>query len=517
LESCQQRNKFIYDSFDWNAAQAIVSQVVATTLFTVPNAAKIISARLDGKFIDPVTPSYLFESYPGLVEGYGTPLFYWAHIANTGDTTVSVTLVPGVDPAGPFVGKAIIFLVKKAYDPSAIATTIPDTENALVAFVLADMWEFLRQMTKYQAKLQEGNDLLSKAQSMDSPGVPRPRTSKNLSTNGSTLVEMTDSVCDIISHWEPDIRESIKDRIRRNYALLWDMELWPESIVVADADISTNQTGIVLPYFFDKVIAARLNGDGPITKMTPLKDAELPYYFNVAYNIFEQSGEPVYYNLLPSVGVYKLPASAEQIKVRSADTPQGRITGTNLGDVGVEIFLKGELEGYETSEVLTLGAHLDWTNSVNQYDVITTLSKPTTVSNFQAAGVDSQQIFLYLHPEEMERKHIRLELHPNFSSDGITGDPGSVLICGKRRMSPLVDDNDSPQLRNVANILINSAAADMFDKLGQGDMAAKYTQKAQALTQVLVKGDTEQSTHIVKVTPYTEAFSSRSRISSTFP
>jgi hypothetical protein len=118
----------------------------------------------------------------------------------------------------------------------------------------------------------------------------------------------------------------------------------------------------------------------------------------------------------------------------------------------------------------------------------------------------------------MERKHIRLEIHPNYDDGSESDDPGSVLVCGKRRLSSLVDDNDSPQLRNAANILINGAAADMFDRLGNDAMAQKYSAKASALTQVLVKGETEQATRTTKIVPYTEGdYRRRGRRSSTFP
>ncbi len=509
LESCQLRDKFIYDSYDWNAAQSIVSQTVSTSPFVVSGATKITSAKFDGNFIDHVSPSFVFESHADLLEGYGTPIYYWQHLANPNDAVVTINLIPNVDPNGPIAGKSIVFLVKEAYNPSLGSTTIPDTENALIAFVMADMWEFLRQFTKYQAKLEEAKALLSDAQAKDSPGIPKPRTSKSLSVNGSTLAEMVDSTCDIIGRWEPELIESVKDRIRRNYDLLWNMQLWPETIIIADAVVSRNQQNVILPHLFDKVIGVRTNQGGPLTRVTPLKNANLPYYLDVAFNIFEQSGEPIFYNLLPSIAIQMLPDQAEYIIVEAL---------TQHSDVGAKIFVKGETGGEEFQETLELNsATFPYATSVNRYETITTLSKPVTDAYVFARTVSDSTPLVLLRPEEIQRKHIRLEIHPNFSADGISADAGSVLVCGKRVLSPLVNDHDAPALRNVASILINSAAADMFDKLGQGDMAAKYTQKAQALTQVLIKGETEQSTNIVKITPYTESFSSRSRISSTFP
>lgn len=519
LDFVQRRHKQIWDSFDWTAAKTIVSPTPTTTTFDVSNAEKVISARFNGEFIDPVTPSFIFESHPELIDDTGKPLYYWSHYDTT-TSSLSITLYPGIDPAGVYAGKTLDLLVKSSYNTSATTTFISNIDNALIAFVLADMWEFLRQLTKYQAKLQEAQALLTEAQNADSPSVPRPRSSKALTVNGSTLIEMVDSVCDIIGRWEPDIRESVKDRIRRNYDVLWNMQLWPDSLLFGNVDVSTTQSEIILPYYIDKVLGVRTNTGGSLVGAQPLTNVESPWFFGADYTIFEATGEPLYYNLVTPLANSAVIPAAEGVQIAStAGNPGGPLTrwGHNgESDQGVEVFIRGEAAGVEYNEILRLPAggqvpgptfYNDTTvyaMSVHSYDKIYTFSKPVTNGVISMIGSSTFNAYGELQPWETERKHMRIEIRPNYSSNGVSSTPGSVLVCGKRKLAGLIDDNDSPLLRNAHQVLINGAAADMFDRLGSGDMATKYAQKAAAQTQILIDGEIKQNTVTPRVIPYVE-------------
>jgi hypothetical protein len=70
-----------------------------------------------------------------------------------------------------------------------------------------------------------------------------------------------------------------------------------------------------------------------------------------------------------------------------------------------------------------------------------------------------------------------------------------------------VADSDTCQLRNVENILINGAAADMLDKIGNAALAATLRTKAAAASQILIDGETNQNANNPVVIPYVEGFS----------
>jgi len=79
-----------------------------------------------------------------------------------------------------------------------------------------------------------------------------------------------------------------------------------------------------------------------------------------------------------------------------------------------------------------------------------------------------------------------------------------VLVLGKQRISQLLDDKDTAQIRNCENVLIDGAAADMLFQLGQADQATLLRQKANANMQTLIDAQTKQSTYQPRVLPYTE-------------
>src|SRR5256885_9697992 len=84
MDFIKARDKMIYESFDWKAAQVIVEKAITggsgtTTTVSVPEIHHAISVRLDGKLLDPVSASYIFETATQTKDDYstaGTPLYY---------------------------------------------------------------------------------------------------------------------------------------------------------------------------------------------------------------------------------------------------------------------------------------------------------------------------------------------------------------------------------------------------------------------------------------------------------
>src|ERR1041385_8564331 len=78
------RDRMIYESADWKTAQIIVEKTIAAGGGTVTSqpASEVhhaLSVRLDGRLLDPVSASYIFESATGPNDQYltpGTPLFF---------------------------------------------------------------------------------------------------------------------------------------------------------------------------------------------------------------------------------------------------------------------------------------------------------------------------------------------------------------------------------------------------------------------------------------------------------
>ena len=56
---------------------------------------------------------------------------------------------------------------------------------------------------------------------------------------------MTDAVCTICGQWTPEYRQIIREFLRRNYQALYDVFLWPESLVVVRVPYTTEQ--VIMP------------------------------------------------------------------------------------------------------------------------------------------------------------------------------------------------------------------------------------------------------------------------------
>jgi hypothetical protein len=522
------RHQYVYDSFDWRNAQVEVTVPVTVATgdgeYAIPGIDRIISVRYwreaigNSKFLDPVSTEFLYETGYDFPEGGAslgnqfaarTPTYYIERYDQDSQQRI-VRLYPPPNAEEVGDGVNITVLGRKPFNAAATSPLLPYIDSLLIDYVTADLLETFRQTGKSQAKLAEADKLLADAQARDTPPITRPRMSKVLTVSGNSLEELTDSVCDIIGDWKPDTRISVKERVRRNYQTLWEMALWPESTVVARVYATDNEQ-IILPHYFDRIISVRSDAN----PSAELANQEVSIFFNIDPQIFERVGDPLYYSMLPPVGVAVLPPRTEALAFylgNDSDT-------SNAVSEAVNVFIKGEANGSEISESLTVASvpspnnlpnDAEWfgtlPRSAFDYNTPITIAKPVTRNPMRVYGVDSKRVLLNLGPQERERKYIRIWLLPNKTGDALTN-PQSYLVLGKKAISPLVDDADTCQLRNVENILINGAAADMLDKIGNAALAATLRTKAAAASQIMVDGETNQNASNPVVIPYVEGFS----------
>jgi len=526
------RHQQLYESFNWTATRDIISLPILANNNTieVPSAERVISARWSdgngiGDYLDEVTDSYLFESFPDLLQGQivnaGHPKFYVArYVPETQNMAIAIFPPPALD------GHVLLLTKRKFPDNPGPDPLLPGIDEVMIAFVVSDLWEFIRQVGNAAQKREEANALLLAAQQRDMPAPPAPRQSKFLTTNGSTLGELTDSVCDIIQKWDVPTRESVKERLRRNYETLWMSQLWPESLYIARVPLSADQEQVVLPHFIDRVLSVRTDTGGNITKGVPLKIREIEYFFNVDPDVFERDGEAIDYTMLPSIATFGISPLPERLVVTSDD---GR-------DDGATLYIKGAASGVIFDEVMKFRLALPsepnpgplpsapsadggiedlgdlvsiqgrtqqiTTGTVNSYDVIHTFTKEKTFGNIAVWGNASRLKLLDLTPKESERKHLRIWLKPNHGPQGVIPLPGTALVLGKGKLLPLLEEQDSPQLGNVSNALIHAAASDMLLRMGQGDQAKAHQEKAGALLALVNDAETKQNSYQPVITPF---------------
>lgn len=522
------RHRTIYESFPWKAAQTIVTLTAdgggntSQTTIVATGLSHVISVRVKDELLDPVATSYVFESAKvDFDTPTNVPKFYDVFYSDT-DQTPTIRFYPplNIDENAGTLTYEVVVLGKLPLDDAATHVAIPHTENSLIAFVLGDLWEYMHQVAKAQAKFTEAQALLKEAQDSDTPASMRPRMSVSLTATGNSLAELTDSVCNIIGKFDPDTRISVKERIRRNYQLIADAALWPELSITAAVDVQ-NTDYVVLPPHFDKVIAVRTNtmADDLIHTPYQLKYMDQQLWFGINPEVFESQGQRVSYSMMPPSGIGVLmPPPGQQI-LFSLSAPVGQ-SGPDIPipplitPERIKVFIRGFHQGrelYETVTVVTAtaGYHgppdpVGTTVSANTYDDIVTLSKPITRGTLNANAFTTLLSLVELEPERREKRHIRLFLLPPDSAQVSTIKLKSVFVFGKMKIAPLVDDQDSCQIRDVENILINATAADLLFQLGQTDRAMMLKQKAEQNMQTLATAATTQSAYEPTILPYTE-------------
>ena len=519
------RHRTIYESFPWKTAQTIVTLTAdgggetSQDTLEVSNVSHVISVRVAGIMLDPVATSYVFESSK---DDFNTPSElpkYYDVFYSATTQTPTIRFYPPLAITDDVAEYEVVILGKLPLDDAATHVAVPHTENALIAYVLGDLWEYLHQVGKAQAKFTEAQGLLQSAQTADTPAPMRPRLSVPLTATGNTLQELTDSVCNIIGKFDPDTRVSVKERIRRNYQLLADSALWPELTVLASVNI-TGDT-VILPPHFDRIMAVRTNENADDLTHAPYqlayRDAQL--WFGLQPDIFESQGQRLSYSMLPPVAVNILPTDPEQLRLKLIE-PAGdggplRPHPFPATPEKISVFIRGMLLGqeiHETVSVVSAGQNLPGPTpdsagesvSANTYDEILTLTKPITSGLLTVRGWVSGTTFTELLPEEREKKQLRISLLP--ADDTLADEQrlSSVLVFGKVKITPMTDDMDSSQIRGVENILINSTAADMLFQMGQPDRATVLKSKSDQNMATLLSAETQQSAYEPRIMPYTE-------------
>lgn len=438
---------------------------------------RVISLSLGDQMLEPIESTTLIQTDPGILTRSGKPQFFEEY-DNAGTKLIRLLPIPDAVYALNIVGKKTVGTL------ATEAETIPirNVGNVIIDAACADMFGVIgnkEQAAAYAASYEKG---LRSAIELEDKQTFQARAAKPLTVAGDSLSEMTDSVCAKCGTWTQESRILAREFLRRNYQMLWDAELWPESVVLAK--VNSDGAQIILPEYFERVLSVRPNADAGY-ELTP---ADVPLYMQINPQIFEEESDAWAYSTLTPVAVHTLPPTNEKLIFVS----------TSAADKG-PVFVRGENLGSEVSETITLNGASNVVSGYT-YDVPLTISKGITTGTIHVTGQTSAVALQSLLPAWRERKHMRLWLQP---APGVSE---QALIIGKRKSTPLVSDEDTPMLRKAANALISSASADMFDHLGKGKEAEYCRQRAAAALQILKDGELNQNARQPRVIPYVEPF-----------
>lgn len=492
------RYEMIYDTENWqdSMTRLTVSCVVGssdidfdygyieriTTIQVLPPTG--FSGPL-GKTLEKVDDQFLAEAFPALANPDTTinqaePKYYTEFIDRVLLSGRKIKVYPVPD-------KVYILNVhgKAAFLPLSAGTDLPclrNIDNCLISFVHGDMLQRQRQYEKAKDMFAEAAGQLDLMRKVEKQNSNLPRKSKAITVAGDSLAEMVDAVSMRIGDYSAPMQIEIREYIRRYYQDLWDSQLWLESLVMAR--VPRDGSEVICPEYIDRVIAVRGNQD-----LDALMPADQSVFFGVSPAIFEETGSPINFSFLTSSSVAVLPVGTEQLEFVSTDDSDKS-----------DIFCRGEVGGVEVSEVVTLNGLIP-VFSANLYDMPMTTAKQITSGDVTVTGRVSLTFLVRLLANERERKHIRLWLQP-FPDDTIDGT--ECLVLGKRRIHPLVTDEDTPLLRGIANVLINKTVADWFTRMGNDKGAASAATSAKDSLDVMLAREAKQTANQPRIIPFND-------------
>jgi hypothetical protein len=480
-------NTFVQRAYEmvWNAAlwrdsvtiDTSGGVVAGTNTFAMPSGFdRIVSIQLlfggvPVGFLDPTTTAFILQTEPLALTVQGVPTKYEEFVHTDGTRKVRVFPLPNATYTFTMSAKRTCPTLS-----GSSTLQIRNVDNAVIALATADMYTRLRQLGKAAEMAKKAGAFLEEAKAIENTQSNLPRTAKNLTVAGNSLSEMADAVCARCGQYSPDAVILAKEFLRRNYQMIYDRYNWSEATVVANVASAAQE--IILPVYFDRVLAIRADAN-----LGQLEIAQPSLYFGIAPAIFEQTGTPVAFSYLTPVAVAVLPTQNERLSLvssSSADTS--------------DVFIMGESSGIEVSETVTLNGTTP-VISANTFDTPLTIAKSLTTGTLTVKGYTSATTFVTILASERERKHIRLWLQPAPSASYV------CLVLGKRRIKPLVRDEDTPLLRDIQWALITASTADMFAKLGNDKGAMDFRAQSETAIKSLVELETQQGAFSATVVP----------------
>jgi hypothetical protein len=164
----QLRWKMIWDDTNWRQARHEVEATIAanTEEVTLPAEVEtVIMARIDGnREIFPTTDLVAMSSDPSGIGSPGMTLAF-SNYAKDSAGNARVRLHRPLDQA-----RTILFVCKRKCVELVNDSDTPlisGIDQCLIAFVMGDLYEWVRQMGKAQLKYQEGIGLLGKMQEIE--------------------------------------------------------------------------------------------------------------------------------------------------------------------------------------------------------------------------------------------------------------------------------------------------------------------------------------------------------------
>ncbi|PCJ80856.1 MAG: hypothetical protein COA57_14730 [Flavobacteriales bacterium] len=302
-----------------------------------------------------------------------------------------------------------------------------------------------------------------------------------------TLAEMATEITENIGRTDSTTLAFAKRKLDLAYRLLWQSREWRDTlmsvtITLAEDSANTGQSfpEVVLPAMMEYPIVVRTSDN---IELTP--DSLLATY-QTDPAAFDRIADPVSFAKIKSTGTsFRMPAAGIDLTVSAVGS----------GDTTKKLFIRGEYNGQEKREEITLSTSTQLTGF---YDFIDLVNKEITLTDVTITeNTNSGTDTLLAHETELSCPRIHVHTIPTFT----TGDATVYYCIGKRKFPRMVLDQDQPMIRGLEAAIMAYAEADMWKKFKNFSKRDALLQEASGKASSLADGEENQLGGIRRIIP----------------
>ena len=292
-----------------------------------------------------------------------------------------------------------------------------------------------------------------------------------------TLSSIADFVCKKVGKTDSTSVAICKDFIRQRHEMIYDTGLWKDSIKIEEFTLPTKDTTDDNPYtsagttsVYEQELTLPYEIARPINVLyetSLLSCRDLQAIVRIQPEALFSEGTPASYTEIEPIAFGKSTSSDPfrvMLRLRSSSADDGK-----------QVYFKGIKDGRPVSETLTLSSS-SFYGSV-EFDEVHYVSKPVTSGYVR---ISNGAITHTIPAEETRFSLCRLRM--NLVPEYVVGETVNLIVVGKKRLRPMRDDNDEPQIRGIDNALIAYAEGDMLERGRQfGKAQIKYGEASSLL------------------------------------
>jgi len=291
------------------------------------------------------------------------------------------------------------------------------------------------------------------------------------------LGDILSYVCGKVGQTDDTFKAKIRTYAKLRRDMLWQLVLWKDTLSIYTKSVTADTHTLVMGAQVDRIVAAKTASQG-------LLPVDQTYLFNNDPQIWERSGDPLFFSQPPASALAVAPASAGE---------KLNLVSNNAADTG-NVSIYGENAGEEVSETVTLNGTSS-VQTVNTYTEVLNLSKEATAGTITVTGATSAATLLTLLAAQREKRHARLRLHET------PGAADTLLVLAKRHAPPMATDTDTTGMPSLDNAILAYTMADALESMRQYGKAKEKNSEGNALLAEAKKSEIYQDARRVTMTP----------------